>query len=149
MATTDLVDTTAQDRNKEAARRLYEEVVTLGALDQLQDLIAPDATGFSAGSTLGPDGFTEHVAALRSGLSDVRASVFDLVAEGDRVVVYWRIEGRHTGVVWGIPASGNRVDGESVSLIRFRDGKVVDYSVRPDRLTVLQQLGALPHVDRS
>jgi len=66
------------------------------------------------------------------------------VAEGNRVVVFWRIQGVHTGTVWGVPASGNTIDGTSVSVITFRDGRVVDYTVTPDRLTILRQLGALP-----
>jgi steroid delta-isomerase-like uncharacterized protein len=130
-------------RHKWVARRLYEEVLSHGRLEELPELVAEDATGFSADGTLGPQGFADHVQGVRDGLSDVRATVTDLLAEDDRVVVYWRIQGVHTGTVWGVPASGGAVDGTSVSLITFRDGRIVDYQVRPDRLTVLEQLGAL------
>jgi predicted ester cyclase len=36
----------------------------------------------------------------------MRATIVDLVAEGDRVAVAWTVEGTHRGMLLGIPASG-------------------------------------------
>jgi predicted ester cyclase len=70
----------------------------------------------------------------------VTATVTDTVAEGDRVVVYWTIEGVQRGEVFGAPPSGRRFVGQSISTITFRDGRIVEYGVLPDRLGILQQL---------
>ncbi len=132
------------EANKDVARRLFDEVVTGGQLDLLDELLTDDATRTGLSGTFGRDSFAAHVQELHENVSDLRATVTDLVAEDDRVVVFWRLQGAHTGTVWGIPATGNTIDGTSISLITFRDGKVVDYVVTPDRFTILRQLGAIP-----
>ncbi|WP_131767308.1 ester cyclase [Candidatus Protofrankia californiensis] len=138
------VATSSVETNKTVARRLYEEVVNEGRLDLLDDLLAEEASRRTGGGTFGRDSFASHVTELRANVTDLKATVTNLVAEGDRVVVFWRIQGIHSGEVWGVPGTGNTIDGTSISLITFRDSKVIDYVVTPDRLTILQQLGAIP-----
>jgi predicted ester cyclase len=75
-------------------------------------------------------------------VGDARATVTDLIAEGERVVVYWRLQGTHLGPLWNVPASGNSLDGRSISLITFRAGRIVDYQFMADRLGLLQQMRA-------
>ncbi|WP_250286217.1 MULTISPECIES: ester cyclase [unclassified Frankia] len=130
--------------NKTIARRLYEEIVNEGRLELLDDFLAKDASRSTGSGTFGRDSFASHVTELRHNVTDLKTTVTDIVAEGDRVVVFWRIQGIHSGEVWGVPGTGNTIDGTSISLITFHDGKVVDYVVTPDRLTILQQLGAIP-----
>ncbi|CUU55143.1 conserved hypothetical protein, steroid delta-isomerase-related [Parafrankia irregularis] len=131
---------------KEIARRLYEEVVTEGRTELLETFVAEDGTDGSrpqASWSNGRKGFQEHVDGLRTSVPDVRATVTDLLAEGDRVVVFWRIEGTHEGELWGVPGTGRRIEADSISLITFRDNQIVNYSVLPDRLTILRQVGAV------
>ncbi|KJE19784.1 putative ester cyclase [Frankia torreyi] len=134
------------EANKEIARRLYEEVVNYGKAELLETFVADDgddATRQHAGWSIGRAGFREHLEWLRSAVPDVRTTVTDLVAEDDRVVVYWRIEGTHQGELFGAPATGKPIDATSISLITFRDGQIVNYTVLPDRLTILRQVGAI------
>jgi predicted ester cyclase len=70
----------------------------------------------------------------------VHVSVDDLVAEGDRVIVFWKIEGVHVGTIFGVPATGKRFTGHSISWLTVKDGQVVRYNVLPDRLGIIQQL---------
>jgi predicted ester cyclase len=125
------------------ARTLYHTVITHGRLDLLPQLIARGATGFGSLQPIGPAGFAQHIAALREGITAIRATVTDTIAEGDRIVVYWRLQGTHSGVIWGVPATGRTIDGTSISLMCFRDGLITDYRVLQDRLTILGQLGVL------
>ncbi|WP_239335531.1 ester cyclase [Frankia sp. CiP3] len=140
-------DTNRTESNKAAARRLYEEVVNNGRLELLDDLIdsdADDETRARAGWSAGRDGFRQHVVWLREAVGDLKTTVTDLVAEDDRVVVFWRIEGIHKGDVFGVPATGRPIDGTSISWITFHDGRIVSYDVLPDRLTILRQIGGVP-----
>ncbi|MFG1879082.1 ester cyclase [Sphaerisporangium sp. NPDC049003] len=136
------------ETNKAVARRFYEEVVSQGKLEVLDEIIAEDgqdsATPTGGGLGAGRAGFVEHVTWLRSAVEGVTATVTDTVAEGDRVVVYWTIEGVQRGEVFGAPPSGRRFTGESISTIRFRDGRIVEYAVLPDRLGILRQLTGPP-----
>jgi steroid delta-isomerase-like uncharacterized protein len=131
--------------NKEIARRFYAELVTGPHPELLAEFVAEDAVDETAGG-LGPGGiedFRRHVAWIKESAGEVTATVTDAVAEGDRVVVFWRIEGTHNGDLFGLPATGKPFSGQSISTITFRDGKIVRYTVLPDRLGIIQQLGGL------
>ncbi|GAA0403378.1 ester cyclase [Microbispora corallina] len=132
------------ETNRAVAKRFYEEAVTRGRLEVLDEIIADDATDAAgpAGGNRGRAGFVQHITWLRSAVEGVTATVTDTVAEEDRVVVYWTIEGVQRGEVFGAPPSGRRFTGQSISTIRFRDGKIVEYAVLPDRLGIVQQLTA-------
>lgn len=129
--------------NKEVARRYFEQFVNERRLDVLEEIVAEDAVdetrAFSGGSGSRED-FRQHALWLWESVQDVKATITDLVAEGDRVVVYWRIEGIHRGTVFGVPGSGRAFTGNSISTITIQDGRVVRYTVLPDRLGIIKQL---------
>jgi len=128
------------DVNKEIARRLYEEVISQHRPELLEDLVAEDAVDETT-AVAGREGFRQHVRGVWETVANVKATVTDLVAEGDRVVVFWRIEGIHAGPLFGAPPSGRAFAGHSISWITFRDGQIIRYNVLPDRLGILQQIG--------
>ncbi|GAA2724354.1 ester cyclase [Actinocorallia aurantiaca] len=134
---------TTEQRNSELARRFYAELVTGPHPELLEEFVAEDAVDEASGGTGGREDFRAHLAWIAESVGGVTATAVDTVAEGDRVVVFWRIEGVHKGDLFGVPATGRRFAGHSVSTITFRDGKVVRYRVLPDRLGIIQQLGAL------
>ncbi|MGW4365642.1 ester cyclase [Nocardia takedensis] len=130
------------ETNKKVAHRFYEEVVTQGDLAVLNEIIAEDGhdSAVPAGNIKGRDGFVEHITWLRANVEGVTATVTDTVAEDDRVVVYWTIEGTQRGELFGVPDRGRHFFGVSISTIRFRDGRITEYSVLPDRLGIIAQL---------
>ena len=132
------------ETNKVLARRYFEEIVNERRLDILEEIVAEDAIdetrAFSGGSGNRED-FRQHALWLWENVQDVKVTVTDLVAEDDRVVVYWRIEGIHKGTIFGVPGTGKAFTGNSISTITFQDGKVVRYTVLPDRLGIIEQLG--------
>lgn len=134
--------TTTLETNKNIARRFYEEVITQGNLALLSEIIADDGHDFAvpAGNIKGRKGFVEHITWLRANVENVTAIVTDTIAEDDRVVVYWTIEGTQRGEIFGVPNSGKHFFGESISTIRFRDGRITEYAVLPDRLGIIAQL---------
>ena len=125
--------------NKAVARRLYEEAITQQRPEVLEEIVAADAIDES-GATAGREGFYQHLQRITETVGNVRATVTDLVAEGDRVVVCWQMEGVHRGPLFGVPPSGRPFSGRSVSWITFRDGQIIRYNVLADRLGIIQQL---------
>ena len=84
----------------------------------------------------------------RTAIPDYQCHVEQLVAEGDLVVMRLRFTGTHSAgplTVSGRTASPrNRTLEESELLMfRFRDGKTVESWATWDRLSFLEQLGAI------
>ena len=131
------------EANKEVARRYFEEFVNERRLDVLEEIVAEDAvdeTRAYAGGSGDRDDFRQHALWLWESVQDVKATITDLIAEGDRVVVYWRIEGIHRGTIFGVPGTGKAFTGSSISTVTLKDGKVVRYTVLPDRLGIIKQI---------
>ena len=130
------------DQNKKTARRLYDEVITDKRLEVIDEIVAEDSTDQAspAGGVHGREGFRQHIGWLIGATEDLTATVDDLIAEDDRVVVYWTIDAIQRAEIFGAPDSGRRFHGQSISLISFKDGQITDYTVLPDRLTIVQQL---------
>ncbi len=137
------MSTTVEQRNTELTRRFYAELVTGPHPGLLEEFVAEDAVDEASGGHGGREDFRAHLAWIAESAGKVTATVTDTVAEGDRVVAFWRIEGTHTGDLFGLPATGKPFTGHSVSTLTFRDGKLVHYRVLPDRLGIIQQLGGL------
>jgi len=89
-------------------------------------------------------GLPEHRqddAAARRG--DVRFTIEDLIAEGDRVVVRWRWRATHAGTFNGHPATGKAVSNTGTVIYQLAGDKIVRAWLEADRLGVLQQIGAV------
>ncbi len=130
------------EKNKEAVLKLYEEVLNTGKFDLLNHFVAEDYTGVSGQK--GPAAFAEPIKPLRQGFPDIRWTVEDLVAEGDRVAVRWIWRGTHTGPFRGFAATGKNVTNRGMVIFNFRDGKIIESWIETDRLGFLQQIGAVP-----
>ena len=58
--------------------------------------------------------------------SDIHHTIHDLIAEGDKVVVYGTTRATHTGTYFGKPPTGKQVSFSVITIYRFADGKVVE-----------------------
>lgn len=140
------------DRNK-AIARLYclgdstRELTNVEVWDEVCD---PDVTlvgtpGFP--EIRGVENFKKIAGKLRSAFSDIRATIDEMIGEGDKVVIRWSANAttiaRVTMFGFDIPA-GKTITRLGVTILRFRGGKVVEETTFEDRLGVMQQLGAQP-----
>ncbi len=133
------------EQNKAAARRICEEVFSQGNLDAIDELVAPDAVdheGFGGLDTQGAAGARRLVAATRAAFPDLRVTIDDLIAEGDKVALRLTLSGTHQGALAGVPASGKRVTFTSLDLYRFADGKLVEHWGQFDTQGLMRQLQA-------
>lgn len=124
----------AQD-NKELVLRLIDEV-----------WIQHDATAIDR--WFGPglrEEVAEHYRQLLAGFPDLKVRVEgDLIAEGDLVAARLTLHGTHTGPFAGQPATGRAISWSSIRIYRLTDGKVVETWAMQDRLSLLEQVGAIP-----
>ena len=135
--------------NKQTVRRIFEDYVSRGRRELLVELFAEDYSGAqSGGPAMGRDGFAASAAALREGFPDIRYSILDLIAEGDRVTVRWQWRGTHSGVFRGpagtFPPTGKSVANDGIGVFQVENGKLTRGWLITDRLGFLQEIGALP-----
>ncbi len=130
------------EQRKAVVRKLYEDCLNTGQLEFLDQVIAPDYVGVA--DQRGPAGFAAPIRALRQGFPDIRWTVEDLLAEGDKVTIRTSWQGTHTSTFRGIPASGKAVIDHAVAIYQFRDDHIVQTWIQTDRLGMLQQIGVVP-----
>lgn len=128
--------------NRENVRKIYEQGINGGDLRLIDPFISEAYEGPEGGR--GPAAFRANVASLRSAFPDIRFTIEDLIAEGDRVVVRWSWEATHDGPFRGIAPTHKRVTNSGIVIYRLQNGKVIQGWLEADRLGVLQQLGAVP-----
>ena len=116
-----------------------------GNVDGYLEVYADNLTvhGYPAGIE-GKAGVTEFYRSFRNAFEDFELSAQDVLAEGDKVAVRYRITGTHAGELLGVPASGNKVDLEGQSFFRFENGRVAERWQALDAANLMTQIGALP-----
>jgi len=75
---------------------------------------------------------------------DLRITIEDQFAEGDRLVTRWSFTGTHKGEFIGIAASSKQVKGTGMCIDRVVKGKIVEGWVEWDALGMMSQLGVVP-----
>jgi predicted ester cyclase len=65
-----------------------------------------------------------YIAAVRTAFPDIRFTLADLVAEGDRVAARWTLAGSQTGAFRGKPPTGDRVSVPGITVFHVMNGKI-------------------------
>ena len=133
-------------QDRELARRFYDEVLNTGDVDRIPELCAEDVVDHETppGGPQGIEGVKAFVQMFREGFPDLQATVEDELAEGDRVACRVRYTGTHDGEFMGVSPTGNRIDMETIDIIRIADGKCVEHWGVSDMMGLMRQIGALP-----
>ena len=132
--------------NKAIVRTYVETVWNQQQLERADEVVAPDFLDHAPlpGQAPGLDGAKRKWAMCLNAIPDLRVTIEDLVAEGDKVAVRRSYEGTHQGELLGIPATGKQVRVSSISIFRLAEGKIAENWEQLDRLALLQQLGVIP-----
>ncbi len=134
---------TSLETNKALVRRQFEELLNRKNLSVIDEDMAPDFVDHSAppGAPQGPEGVRQWMTHLYSVAPDLHATIEDIVAEGDTVVVRNTWHGTHTGPLFGIPTTGKPFTLTGFVLWRIRDGKIAERRATLDLWGLRQQLG--------
>ncbi|MEM8996752.1 MAG: ester cyclase [Acidobacteriota bacterium] len=113
--------------NRTLAKRWFQEVWNERREGAIQELLHPEIVGHTVGAELrGADAFETFRKDFLAAISDMRIDVEDTVADGDQVVVRWRVLGTHDGGGLGLPATGRAVDQRGMTWMRFADGRIIE-----------------------
>ena len=132
------------EQNKALVHRFFEEFNTT-VVDELYipDYIHHDP-GLPPELQHGRDAYKQLVTVFRTGFPDIKVTVEDLVAEGEKVVARWTWHGTNQGEFQGMPPTGKQVMGSGISIHRVASGKLAEAWVNFDALGLMQQLGVIP-----
>ena len=130
------------EKNKNVVRRFYEALST-GDASGPNESVAIDYLNHNAipGQKPGLEGFKETIASIRRAFPDLRFTIDDQVAEGDRVATRYTVYGTHRGEFMGVAATGKPVSWTALVLQRIADDKIQESWLQWDQLGLLQQLG--------
>jgi steroid delta-isomerase-like uncharacterized protein len=132
------------EENKAFARRLIEEAWNQGNLAVVDELMAPDHVPHHSLVGNQPptrELYKQFIVRTRAAFPDLHATVEDQIAEGDKVVTRWSVQGTHQGVFRGHSPTGNQMRVTGIVIDRIIDGRVVEGWMEMDTHNQMQQLG--------
>ncbi len=135
------------EANKKVVREFYEVVFQKHDLSAVGRYMHDDYIQHNPDADQGRTGFIKFHEGFFAAIPDFRATILQLVAEGDLVYVYNRITGTHTGEGFlNYPPTGNRIEFEAVDMFRLRDGKLCEHWDVADTRALFTQVGGLKEI---
>ena len=135
------------EQDKALVRRFVEEIFNRGNMSVVDEVFAPDFVEHEelpAGIPSNREGVVQLTTMLRSAFPEFNATIDDIIAEGDKVVIRMTWRGTQEGEFLGIPPTGKSISIGVIDIIRMADGKAVEHWGQMDSMGMLQQLGAIP-----
>ena len=115
-----------------------------GQLDKLEELLSPYYVFHDAppGTPKGPDAIKQVVTMFRGAFPDLKITIEDMIAEGDKVCARATTRGTHKGTLFGIPGTGKVVTMTGLTMVTIIDGRLVESWVKNDVMGLMKQIGA-------
>src|SRR5438034_4626762 len=117
-----MTNVVGNEHNKKLVRRIVEEMFNLGKLAVAPEIFAADFVDRGheqvADKKDGPEGFVQFMKTIRSALPDIEATIQNMVAEGDYVAMWNTATATHRGDLFGMPASGKRINMKDFHFFR-------------------------------
>jgi steroid delta-isomerase-like uncharacterized protein len=129
------------------------ELVWNGDLDRAGEFFASDVIvhhPIQKEPFYGLEGFKQFPRMLRQGFPDLHVTIERVISEGDRIGARWIIHGTHNGTFPLLPLrpSGRKLTLPVNEILHVRDGKLAELWLELNILSVAQQLGVLPPLDK-
>jgi steroid delta-isomerase-like uncharacterized protein len=119
----------------------------LASLEESVSTEAVIASG-SRSEPFGPEQVRARITVWRDAAADFQWHIEDLISEGDRVVARLTFTGTHTGALGvasrTLPATERPFSVGEIIIFRLVEGKIREVWTAWDRLSLLEQLGAIP-----
>jgi steroid delta-isomerase-like uncharacterized protein len=132
--------------NIKAYTHTWDEIMNKGKLEMFNDsnFTKDVVMHVSPHDLVGIDSAKAYYANFLTGFSNITFTIKDVFGQGEKLVKYWNFKGTHTGVFFGIPATGKTVSLDGTTLVRMQDGKIAEERDFFDNMDFMTQLGLLP-----
>ena len=131
---------------KDLALRFVKEVFDNKNLDAIDEMIAPGSTDHTPFP-----GYGNTVAEVKRSIGDfvkafpdMKTTIDDVIAEGDKVVIRSTFTGTNTGEFMGMPATGKKVTVGGIDIVEIKGDKLGDHWGYVDSPAMMEQLGLMP-----
>ena len=136
------------EQNNAIAVRFFDSVWNKGDFSVLDELIHPEAVDHSTvggkeKTDPGSGSFRQIVSMFRGAMPDVALTIHHEVFMNDLVVHRWSIKGTDIAGMMGLSATGKEITFGGTTVVRFRDGKIIERWANVDELGLQQQLGII------
>ena len=134
------------EANKALIRRLVEEIQNQHNVNAFDEFFAPSFVNYDPlpGLPGTLEGAKQLHQMLFAAFPDLKMTIHDQAAEGDKVWTHKTASGMHQGELLGIPATGKHVSWKIIDIMSIENGKVTEHWVVADVMSLMQQLGAIP-----
>ncbi len=119
-----------KDQNKVLVRRIYEDMWNKGDFNVASDIFDQ------------PEGVQRFMREFLHAFPDLQHTVEELIAEGDRVVARFSVQGTHIGQWKDYLPTGNSIHYTGVTIAQIKDGKIIHHHTWWDRMEVIEQIRA-------
>ena len=140
------MSTTSNGNNNQIAVNFTEELWDKGNLKIADEIFSKDFIDHDpvTGQLPGMEGFKLMVTDFRNAFPDLRVKNEDVIVEGNKVVVRWTAQGKHSGQLMNIPPTNKQVTLKGVDILLVENNKIIERWGEFDALGMLSQLGVLP-----
>ncbi len=135
-----------EEKKKAIARRFLGELWGEGKLDVANQILTSNFIDHDPSfpeMERGPEAYKRIVKTYRTAFPDLTVKTEDLVGEGDRIVARFTTRGTQKGDLFGIRATGKRVNLTGLVLFRITNEKISESWSHWDSLGLLTQLGVV------
>lgn len=128
------------EQNKALVRRWIEEGFNKRNLKVVDEIFVEDFV--VNGQRIGRAGLKQSMSRHFTAFPDLQVTITEILAEGDKVVIWYTVQGTQRGEFEGIRPTGRQVNWFGSDLLRVEGGKIVEGRFLYDSLGLLRQLGA-------
>jgi steroid delta-isomerase-like uncharacterized protein len=132
--------------NITAYSKVWDEIMNKGNLAMFNDsnFTKDVVMHASPADVVGIDSAKAYYNNFLTGFSNIQFNIKDIFGQGNKLVKYWNFKGTHTGLFFGIPATGKTVSIDGTTLVRMANGKIAEERDFYDNLDFMTQLGLIP-----
>ena len=128
--------------------RWFEEVWnnrSEDAIDEMlaEDIVAHGLTDAEGNTVRGREGFKTLHRAFLSAYPDLKITVEDAITEGDKIAARCTVRATHEGEGIGVSPTKQPVEFTTMTMVRIKDGKIVEGWNEVDFMKMYSQVGAL------
>lgn len=125
--------------NKTLVGNYFERVWDQHDYTAIDENIRSDYIQHSRNVPPGREGVKSFFKMIEGAFSDVKFSIEDMIAEGDKVIWRWTIQGKHIGIFQGLQPTGKDFSFSGISILRLENGKFAELWVEQDMMVLLGQ----------
>jgi len=135
-----------EKQNKKFVKGFYEEFYNDMRHEIIDEIFSPDYVHHTAevpGEKMDYEEYREHMFTLARAFPHMKATIDDQMAEGDKVTTRFTIYGIQEGDLPSIPARGKQVKIAVITILKIKDGRIIEGWESYDSLGMAMQLGTV------